>query len=266
MEAFCVTTLLRPAAALCFIAMLLIAAAMEEELETGLKLCSGKEKIPHRSVSLWQARRKDKTIGFLKAGVGPTRSAANLEEVLNIIEVSQILIIGYAGALDPGLKLGDLVSVRRALAFSLDKDNPTWENVQLDGTFDLTQSEELAQFAKTLSLSAYFGDALTSRHVLGDPVHKNFLYTRFGASIVDMETAALARVAASKNVPLSCIRAISDEAGDTFLEPFSYDPSKNLAVRAGKFFSHGMAQTYREWKSHSLVANRSLSQFLSHYL
>jgi nucleoside phosphorylase len=246
--------------------MLLIAAALEEELRIAMALCRQQKKIPHRSISLWQANRNDKTIGFVKAGVGPKRSAANLEEALKMVEPSQILVIGYAGALDPDLQVGDLVAVARALAFSLPEDNPEWENVQLDGTFELAQSEALAQSAGALGLRASIGDAMTSSYVLGDAAHKNFLFSRFHASIVDMETAALARVAASKNVPLSCIRVISDEARDTFLAPFSHDPSRNMAARAGKLFNKGMVQTYREWKANTRVAKKSLTHFLSHYL
>ena len=63
----------------------------------------------------------NKRIAFLKAGVGPRRAAESLEEALQMIPCSHVLVIGYAGALDPGLKVGDLVAAGRALAFSLDE-------------------------------------------------------------------------------------------------------------------------------------------------
>jgi nucleoside phosphorylase len=107
---------------------------------------------------------------------------------------------------------------------------------------------------------------MTSSHVLGDPAHKRLLYDRFHASIVDMETAALARVAQSESIPLSCIRVVSDEARDTFLAPFSYNPSVGIPARAMQLIGTGMAETYREWKSHSSVAKESLARFLAHYL
>jgi nucleoside phosphorylase len=249
-----------------WIPMLLVVAALLEELKTGMSLCHAQKKIPHRNLSMWEANRNDKTIGFLRAGVGPRHSAANLEEALKIVEASNILLVGYAGALDPDLRLGDLVAVSRALAFSLAVDNPTWENVQLNGTFELARGEALARSASALGLTAYTGDVLTSSYVLGDPVHKSLLYKKFHALIVDMETAALARVAASKEVPLSCIRVISDEASDSFLAPFSHDPSNNMAVRAGKLLNKGMLRTYREWKANTRIAQKSLTRFLLDYL
>ena len=136
----------------------------------------------------------------------------------------------------------------------------------MDGTFDLTDCDTLAETAKSAGLHACTGDVLTSPYVLGDPVHKRLLYEKFRAAIVDMETAALARVAASRSVPLSCIRVVSDEAADSFLAPFSYDPSTRLSARARKLAGTGMARIYRKWKTNTSVARESLGRLLEVYL
>ncbi len=246
--------------------MLMIAAAMEEELETAKVLFPDLERIQGGELKLWRAVRREAPIFFLKTGVGPKRAAAALQEALRVTAPSQILVIGYAGALDPDLRLGDLVAVGRALAFSLDDAFPAWERVRLDGEFDLVNGASLMESALSAGLRAYSGDALTSSYVLGDPAHKRLLHEKFHASIVDMETAALARVAQSAKVPLSCIRVVSDEAGDTFLAPFSYDPSAGIPARAMKLIGTGLVETYREWKTHSSAAKESLGRFLSRYL
>ena len=246
--------------------MLLIVAALEEELRTGMALCRDLNKIRGESAGLWQGVRNEKTICFLKAGVGPRRSAANLEEALGAIQPERIFIVGYAGAIDPGLKLGSLVAVRKALAFSLDRNRPDWEFVQLDGVYELGDSEVLADCAKRAGLDAIAGDAMTSAHVLGNPQHKHLLHEKFHASIVDMETAALARIAISREIPVSCVRAISDEASDSFLEPFSYDPSAKMSARAGRLMHNGLGRTYRAWRDHAAVAQKSLRRFLAHCL
>jgi nucleoside phosphorylase len=246
--------------------MLLIAAAMKEELEAGMELCRNPKRIRSQGVNLWQAERGDRSFLFLKSGVGPRRSAESLDQALELVTPSRILVIGYAGALDADLKLGHLVAVRRALAFSLDRENPDWDHVQLDGVYDLMDCEDLARSALSIGLTAYSGDGLTSRYVLGDPVHKRLLRRKFGASVVDMETAALARIAESKKLPISCVRVISDEAEDTFLTPFSTDPSTGMRDRARSLMDEGMIQTFREWREHASVARESLSRFLSHYL
>ncbi len=246
--------------------MLMIAAAMEEELETAKKLCQDLERIQGEKLKLWRAVLKDEPVLFLKTGVGPKRSAATLQEALGITAPSHILVIGYAGALDPDLRLGDLVAVGRALAFSLDGALPAWEHVRVDGEFDLVNCKSLMETALSSGLRACSGVAMTSSYVLGDPAHKHLLYEKFHASIVDMETAALARVALSAKVPLSCIRVVSDEAHDTFLAPFSHDPSAGIPARAMKLIGTGLVETYSEWKMHSSAAKQSLTRFLARYL
>ena len=245
--------------------MLMIAAAMEEELETAKELCTDLERIQREKLKLWRAVRKEEPVFFLKTGVGPKRSAATLQEALSVTTPSHILVIGYAGALDPDLRLGDLVAVGRALAFGLDDALPDWEHVRVDGEYDLVNCKSLMESALSSGLRACSGVAMTSPYVLGNPAHKRLLYEKFHASIVDMETAALARVAQSAKVPLSCIRVVSDEARDTFLAPFSYDPSAGIPARAMKLIGTGLVETYREWKSHSSTAKQSLARFLAGY-
>jgi len=246
--------------------MLLVVAALEEELNTGLALCANKRKVADHRAGLWKAERNDQTIAFLKAGVGPRRAGASLEEALGATLYSRILVVGYAGALDPGLKLGDLVVARRALAFSLSEADHDWDHIQLDGSFDLRDCDALADGAKSAGLRAGIGDVLTSPYVLGDPAHKRLLYDRFHAAAVDMETAALARVASAKCVPLACIRAVSDEAADSFLAPFSYDPATRLPARARKLAGMGMTKLYRKWRTNAAAARESLGKFLDVYL
>ena len=61
-------------------------------------------------------------------------------------------MIGYAGALDPHLKLGSLVAVDKAKAFVLEDENPAWEHVRLEGEFQLSNCGLLVQTAKSAGL------------------------------------------------------------------------------------------------------------------
>ena len=195
--------------------MLMIAAALEEELETAKSLCADITRIVSEKTKLWRAVRNNTPITFVRTGVGPTRSAPRLREALRIAKPAQILVIGFAGALDPGLKLGSVVAVEKAIALN---ENPAgWDQVRAEGEFELADCPGFHQAAAAAGLSAQTGIALTSFHVLGHPAHKRLLHERFRAAIVDMETAALAQVAQSEKVRLSCIRVVSDEAEDAFL-------------------------------------------------
>jgi len=246
--------------------MLLIAAALEEELDTAKALCRNARKVEGLPLDVWEADCRGEPLRFLKTGVGPKRSAERLARALQFFRPASVLVTGYAGALDPDLRLGSLVAVTKALLCSLPEGNPGWENAALQGSYDLAVGEALKKAAAAAGLELAVGDVLTSPHVLGDPAHKRLLHERFQASIVDMETAALARVAQSANLPLACVRAVSDVAEDEFLVPFSHDPSLSLPARAARLIGSGVVSAFRAWKDRAAVAGASLGRFFAEYL
>jgi hypothetical protein len=149
---------------------------------------------------------------------------------------------------------------------SVDPDNPAVENIRLDGTYTLASPHAFAGTAESAHVPLFFADTLTSSHVWGHPEHKRILMKKFPAGIVDMETAALARVAQSFSLPIRCLRVISDEAEDSFLEPFAYDPQAGLKTKAGKFLRSGNpVKLLRRWKSNTSIAKACLERFLREY-
>jgi adenosylhomocysteine nucleosidase len=247
--------------------MLLIVAALQEELNIALSICEHPKKVRRKGVDFWQATRKSQMYHLLKTGIGPKRSAESLTHALEFLDVSQILVMGYAGALDPQLKIGALVVVKKALLCTIDATNPAVEQMKLDREFILAPSESLVRTSESLQLTVCRGDTLTSSHVWGNPQHKKVLLEKFGACIVDMETAALAGVSERADIPLRCIRVVSDEAEESFLEPFSYDPSAGVPQRAGRLIRKGNpVKTFRRWKRNASAARDRLGRFLWGYL
>jgi adenosylhomocysteine nucleosidase len=247
--------------------MLLIATAMAEELETVLNLCSRKEKIRRAGVPVWIGTCAGKTLQLLKLGVGPKQAAARLEEALAVLEATRILVVGYAGALDPGLKQGELVVIDKAHLFAEESWGGPLEALELGRPWPLSDVEEMLAIARAAELPAHRGAVITSPCIMGAPEHKRVLFRKFGSPIVDMETAALARVAAQASLPLGCVRAVSDEAEDDYLAALSYDPGTGALQRAAKAAaSGGWLRRYGQWRERSQAARRNLSLFLTHYL
>jgi adenosylhomocysteine nucleosidase len=244
--------------------MLLIAAALPEELNIALDLCGSKKKIPAGGIGYWRAIHGDTHVFFLKTGVGPKRSAARLETFLEAVTVTRVFVLGYGGALAPELRLGDLVAVRHALDIcSLSRTRISLEEVQPDGCWNLENWRDLISVGKKAGLNIFEGETLTSHFVIGDPSQRELLHRRFAAAVVDMETAALARVATARGVPLVCLRAVSDNAQDDFLAPLSYDPNSTLSGRARKIIaSKHWIRCYRQWKEQAAFARQSLRRFL----
>lgn len=225
----------------------MITAALSEELKTAAATA-------HAPVLL------------LKTGIGPRRAARRLEAALRRSRPDRILTIGYAGALAPGLAVGDLVVVRRALLCLEDGGGCPLPEVNLDGSWDLKGVDALAAIAQCAGLRHAVGDTLTSPYVFGEPAQKRLLHSRFGASLVDMETAALARAAANAGIPFGCVRVVSDSLEDDFLAPFSYDPRAGVAGRfvraagAGKWTAR-----YSGWRERSAAARAQLERYMRAY-
>lgn len=128
----------------------------------------------------------------LETGVGEGRTRSALEWLESRANGPYRLIsAGFGGALDPALKVGDVVRAGAVL-------------------------EARGQL---YPLDRFPGPRLvTVPRLLARPEEKKALAQRLGAQMVDMESAAVARFAQARGVPLTCLRAISDEAG-TELSP-----------------------------------------------
>jgi purine-nucleoside phosphorylase len=236
-----------------------------EELETALSHCAARTRRKCQGVQLWTAEIQNVSFHFLKTGVGPERSGNALEKTLRSLRPSSILVIGYAGALDGELRLGELAVIRRVAWLGENEEHPaSLEDANLAETWDLAESSSLLKIAQGTGMPAHLCDGVTSPHIIGEPGQKRLLHSRFGMSVIDMETAALARVAAANEIPLGCVRSVSDEAGDSFLAPFTYDPASTPVRRAARVLSAGnWVRRYGEWRKRAAIARESLRRFMA---
>jgi nucleoside phosphorylase len=260
--------LLQSATRLCYTAMLLIVAALAEELQVAIDLCSSCAKTNLGGARLRSGVFCGKTIHFLKTGVGPERATKKLDAVLSSFSPRRILIIGYAGALSPAIGLGDLIAMRRASIFG-EKRTPRLplEQLEIAETYDLDGSLELLSFAQAAGLTAHVGDGLTSPYIIGSPLQKQVLHRRFQALSIDMETAALARSARAAGIPVTCVRVISDDAADDFLAPFTYDPDASSMDRALRVLGAGnWGKRYHTWRQRAEKARKNLAELLRVWL
>jgi adenosylhomocysteine nucleosidase len=123
-------------------------------------------------------------------GPGPALVLEALAEKKN---VDGIISTGLCGALDPALRVGDIV-------------------VSGDAAVD-TQARCVR------------GAVFSIDHVAVTAAEKRTLRNQTGAVAVDMEAAAVQRKAAEWNLPFLCIRAVSDRAGDTL--PLDFNRYRN---------------------------------------
>jgi hopanoid-associated phosphorylase len=113
-----------------------------------------------------------------------------------------LLSFGVAGALDPDLRPGDVVIGALVIGDGAAGSYRTWPT-------DPAWRNRLAD-ALSGTIKARVGPILGSDRVIASPAEKNSLFAKTKAIAVDMESRAVAEVAASCAVPLAVVRAVGD--------------------------------------------------------
>jgi len=172
-------------------------------------------------------------------GIGAKAARRAAEATIAIFQPSLIFSAGFAGALDPKLKVGDLIRPQRVINAS-------------DGSSTMLDGGE---------------GILISFSSVADPAQKARLREAFRADAVDMEAAAVARAAQARGVEFAVLKVISDAADFEF-------PSTGRFIDAEGRFSEmrfALFAAVRPWlwlrvfrlASNSSHASRSLSHELA---
>ncbi len=121
-------------------------------------------------------------------GIGAEAARRAAEAVISLYSPAVIYSAGFAGALDPGLKVGNVVQPARVVNAG-------------DGS----------------SVRMGTGEGvLVSFGAVASPAQKAKLRNSFEAQAVDMEAASVARAAEARGVRFAAVKAISDEFDFTF--------------------------------------------------
>lgn len=137
----------------------------------------------------------DKRIVWCISGAGRAAAAAATRQLLDGHRPRLLVSAGFAGGLDPNLRRG--ASVRPARAVADDATKP----LGLVAPPTPTDSGPLA--------------IVTVDAVAATVAMKQSLAARTGCQLVDMETFAVAEVAAAAGLPCAAVRVISDDAHET---------------------------------------------------
>jgi len=130
-------------------------------------------------------------------GMGGEAARHAALDLCNQEKITGLISLGVAGALNGSLQSGDLVLPERVLlaakSYSTDNEWRTRIRHRLPG-----------------HITVVHDPLVTSNAVLSTEADKRALASQSGGCAVDMESGAIAAVAAEKEVPLLVIRAISD--------------------------------------------------------
>jgi nucleoside phosphorylase len=203
--------------------MVTVIAAMEQELTRLRRTLQGRQSAP---------------VDMHVIGIGKELAQANISRILASRQWHQgdgLLMLGFAGGLDPVLKCGDLLVPTYYYAESGDQ-------IAADG--GLWQQARLA--ALTGELPVVQGNSLTVSEVIASPYDKGALYRQHQVGSINMEDYWVAEVATDARVPFLSARAVLDPAGLAL-------PQYVLEL-AGRPFEAAFRVLSQPWRAPALLA------------
>jgi adenosylhomocysteine nucleosidase len=135
------------------------------------------------------------------SGIGRAAAEAAARSLVEA-GVSALSTFGMAGGLDPALKPGSVVLPREVIS-------PEGKHYAACASW---RERVLAAVSPLHAVTE--GNLLTSAYAIDTPAEKAAAFHRTGAAAVDMESAAVAEVAAQHNLPFIAARVIVDTAAD----------------------------------------------------
>jgi adenosylhomocysteine nucleosidase len=161
------------------------------------------EAAPFRKIAAGNAATAQANLSILLTGIGRQNAEKSLREFLATHSPELVLTCGFAGGLNPDLKLGDVV-------------------------FEIPQPS-------TFNLQLSTGGANPVKFFCADRIattvaEKEKLREQTGADAVEMESAAIHAVCREIGIPCATVRVISDTAGEDLPLDFNAlaKPDKNL--------------------------------------
>lgn len=171
-------------------------------------------------------------VALLKTEIGAPSFPEKFDRHLAANTYDAVLIAGFGGALDPGLRRGAAVVCDRCIRAS-------------DGASVSTNRELSLRLSEIAG--ARRGAGLTSERVIIDAREKQRLYGRFGATVVDMESYQVLAVCSRRNVPAAVLRVISDEAGED-LPDFNRIVLPDGSIDARRIFGAFLRRPRASWR------------------
>jgi adenosylhomocysteine nucleosidase len=157
-----------------------IVAALEREVRPLVKHWRRTEK--QHDQRRFQFFENDRAV-LVCGGIGAEGARRAAEAIITLYTPRLVYSVGYAGALEPGLRVGEIITPVRVI------DAADGSSIRIPGG----------------------NSVLVSYNQIASPEQKSKLWQSYGAQAVDMESAAVARAAELNAVPFKALKVISDE-------------------------------------------------------
>jgi adenosylhomocysteine nucleosidase len=203
------------------------------------------EAAPFRKIATRKTATAQADLSILLTGIGRQNAQKSMREFLAANSPKLVLTCGFAGGLNPELKLGEVI-------------------FELAGP--AANDQKLA--ANLAAAGAKPAKIFCAERIATSIAEKKKLRAETGADAVEMESASIHAVCRERGIPCATVRVISDTAGEDLPLDFNTlsKPDKNLDF--GKLFlavakSPGKIGALMELQKKTKLAAENLAEVLS---
>ena len=196
---------------------LAIMGAMEEEIEPLLAYFDDIKVSDFAKNRYYEVSYKGLDIVIAYSKIGKVFASLTASTLIEKFKCDTLLFSGVAGAINPKLKIGDLIIANKLCQHDLDITafgHP--HGFVPGGDIFIETTKELIEIAKDVALEnglkVLEGTIATGDQFVHSTQRKDFIESTFKADALEMEGASVAVVCDALNVPFFILRAISDSA------------------------------------------------------
>ena len=209
--------------------MIAVVAALAEEVRDYLDEGGFKRVRQDSAVRFYESSTSPHVV-VVEGGVGKSSAEKATAQVIERYSPEYLVSAGFAGAVKPGLNVGDLFICDRL--WSVDDDPAFWKpemalTRQLVG--DGSKDELSGQFEDPVQEFAFAG-CLSVGVFIGSSSLKDWIGSNFPVSIIDMESFWVSQLAAEHKIPHMVLRSVLDPMEET-LPQFVGEAAVNESAR-----------------------------------
>jgi adenosylhomocysteine/aminodeoxyfutalosine nucleosidase len=218
---------------------LAIMGAMEEEIEPLLANFSNIKVTEFANNKYYEVNYNGIDIVIAYSKIGKVFASLTATTMIEKFGCNKLLFSGVAGAINPSLKIGDLIVATKLCQHDLDITAFGHPHGYVPGgAVYIEANKELIQIASEVAIDKKIklqeGIIATGDQFVANEERKNWIGSTFKADALEMEGASVAVVCNALDVPFLILRSISDSADMD--AGFSFDEFlKSSASRSAEF-------------------------------
>lgn len=192
--------------------------AMDEEIALLLDSMENRQTTVKAGINYYSGDIFGKPAVLCKSGVGKVNAAVTTQILLDTFGVSKVLFTGVAGAVHPGLNIGDIVISSHCIQHDMDATALGYPKgvipYQEVSTFaaDKVLVKLAEQACSELKQHSITGIVLSGDQFIASSAAVADLREQLNGACAEMEGAAVAQVCSMNAAPFVIIRSMSDKA------------------------------------------------------